>query len=106
MKRSLPGAPRLFTFGCVGRRIQSTSVAPPWPSAQTKLFGKRVKILETRVSDKSGEAGKVISVKPLTVACEEGSVEILWLQPEGKSAMSSDDYLKGHSIELGTHLGE
>ena len=78
----------------------------PWPSAQSKLFGKRVKIIETRVSDKSGEAGKVISVNPLTVACGEGSVEILTLQPEGKRAMASADYLKGHPLEIGTVFGE
>ncbi len=78
----------------------------PWPSAQSKLFGKRVKILETRLCDKSGEAGKVISVNPLTVACKEGSVEILRLQPEGKRAMTSSDYLKGHNIEIGTFFGE
>lgn len=78
----------------------------PWPSAQTRLFGKRVKILETRLSNLRGEAGKVVSTNPLTVACAEGSVEILRLQCEGKRAMSSSDYLKGHSIEIGTTLGE
>lgn len=78
----------------------------PWPSAQSKLFGKRVKIIETRLSSKSGEAGKVISVNPLTVACGEGSVEIVTLQPEGKRAMASSDYLKGHNIEIGTAFGE
>jgi len=78
----------------------------PWPSAQSKLFGKRVKIIETRLSSKSGEAGKVVSVNPLTVACGEGSVEIVTLQPEGKRAMASSDYLKGHNIEIGTAFGE
>lgn len=78
----------------------------PWPSAQSKLFGKRIKILETRVSDKFGEAGRVISVNPLTIACGEGSVEILRLQPEGKRAMSSADYLMGHPLEIGTVFGE
>ena len=34
MSRSLPGAPRLFTFGCAGRRIEATSAGPPWSSAQ------------------------------------------------------------------------
>ena len=78
----------------------------PWPSAQSKLFGKRVKIIETRVSAKNGEAGKVISVNPLTVACGDGSVEIVTLQPEGKRAMASADYLKGHPLEIGTVFGE
>ncbi|MBQ8572189.1 MAG: methionyl-tRNA formyltransferase [Ruminococcus sp.] len=78
----------------------------PWPSAQSKLFGKRIKILETRVSDKFGEAGRVVSVNPLTIACSEGSVEILRLQPEGKRAMSSADYLMGHPLEIGTVFGE
>lgn len=78
----------------------------PWPSAQTKLFGKRLKVLETRVSHKSGEAGKVVATNPLTVACGEGSVEIVRLQPEGKRAMTANDYMMGHSIELGTVFGE
>lgn len=78
----------------------------PWPGAQSKLFGKRVKIIETRLSDKKGEAGKVVSVNPLTVACGEGSVEIVTLQPEGKRAMASSDYLKGHPLEIGTVFGE
>lgn len=78
----------------------------PWPSAQSKLFGKRIKILETRVSDKFGEAGRVVSVNPITIACGEGSVEILRLQPEGKRAMSSADYLMGHPLEIGTVFGE
>lgn len=34
MSRSLPGTPRLFTFGCAGRRIEATSAGPPWSSAQ------------------------------------------------------------------------
>lgn len=78
----------------------------PWPSAQTKLFGKRLKVLETRVSHKSGEAGRVIATNPLTVACGEGSVEIVRLQPEGKRAMTASDYMMGHSIKLGTVFGE
>lgn len=78
----------------------------PWPSAQTKLNGKRLKVLQTRISEKSGEAGKVISDNPLTIACGEGAVEIIRLQPEGKRAMTSDDYLKGHSISIGTTFGE
>ena len=78
----------------------------PWPSAQSKLFGKRIKILETRLCHKQGEAGKVISNNPLIVACGEGSVEIVRLQPEGKRAMNSADYLMGHSIEIGTTFGE
>lgn len=31
---SLPGLPRLFTFGCVGGKEQATSAAPLWSSAQ------------------------------------------------------------------------
>lgn len=78
----------------------------PWPSAQTKLFSKRLKVIETRVSNKKGEAGKVVATNPLTVACGEGAVEILTLQPEGKRAMASDDYLKGHPLDIGTFFGE
>lgn len=69
-----------------------------WPMALTTLGGKRIKIIKTKVSKLSGKPGFVVSISPLTVACGEGSVEILSMQPEGKKAMDSASFLMGHKL--------
>ncbi|MBQ1977350.1 MAG: methionyl-tRNA formyltransferase [Ruminococcus sp.] len=74
----------------------------PWPVALTTLGGKRMKIISTRISTKSGKPGQVVSVNPLTVACKSGAVEILTLQPEGKKAMDSKSFLMGHKLDTDT----
>lgn len=77
----------------------------PWPVAQTTLEGKRVKLISSRVSKLQGNPGEVVSVNPLTVACKEGSVEILTLQLEGKKAMESKAFLLGHKLNIGDKFG-
>ena len=77
----------------------------PWPVATTKINEKTVKIFETRLSDESGNPGEVISVKPLTVACGEGSVIINSLQMQGKKRMDSSSFLLGHKIDVGMVIG-
>ncbi len=74
----------------------------PWPVALTTLGGKRMKIISTRISSKSGKPGQVVSINPLTVACKSGSVEILTLQPEGKKPMDSKSFLMGHKLDTDT----
>ena len=77
-----------------------------WPIAQTTLNGKKLKILGSRLCERSGKAGTVISLDPLTVACGDGSVIIDTLQLEGKKVMPSKDFMAGHRLSLGTVLGE
>ena len=66
-----------------------------WPSASAELNGKRIKIHRTKIVDGSGEPGQVLSLKPFVVACGEGAVEILELQPEGKKKMPAQSYVNG-----------
>lgn len=77
----------------------------PWPVATTKIDGKNIKIYSTKLCNKSAEAGTIISVKPLIVACGEGSVEICELQPEGKKRMPSQAFLAGHKLNVGDKIG-
>ena len=77
-----------------------------WPIAQTTLNGKRLKIYRTCVCDKSGEAGTIICLDPLTAACGTGSVIICELQLEGKKRMDSAAFLVGHRLEIGDKLGD
>ncbi len=77
-----------------------------WPIAQTKFFGKKLKIYKSNISDLKGDVGEVVSLEPLTVACKEGAVEILELQLEGKKRMDYKSFLLGHHIECGTNILE
>ncbi len=77
----------------------------PWPVATTKIDGKNVKVYSTRLCNKSAEAGMIISVKPLIVACGEGSVEICELQPEGKKRMPAQAFIAGHKLNVGDKIG-
>ncbi|MBQ5398213.1 MAG: methionyl-tRNA formyltransferase [Ruminococcus sp.] len=76
-----------------------------WPVALTKLDGKDLKIHSTFLCGKQGEAGSVISLDPLTVACGEGSLVIDELQLSGKKRMKSDAFLLGHPLSIGARLG-
>ena len=72
----------------------------PWPGAYTSLNGTRIEIIEARVSETAGAAGKVISVNPLLVGTGSGSLEIIRVKPENKREMSSSDWLRGARITL------
>ena len=72
-----------------------------WPVAVTTLGGKDIKIHSTILCEKSGNAGEIISVDPLTVACGSGSVIIKELQLSGKKRMDSKSFLLGHPLSVG-----
>lgn len=77
----------------------------PWPVATTKLDGRNIKIYSSRICEKSGKPGTILSVKPLVVACGDKSVEILELQPEGKKRMTSQAFVLGHKLSVGDIIG-
>lgn len=77
-----------------------------WPIAHTFFKGKKLKIYKTNVSALSGNPGEVVSVSPLTIACGNGSVEVLELQLEGKKRMDYKSFLMGHPIECTTNILE
>lgn len=82
----------------------------PWPSAYTTLGSKRLKVYKTAISNivENKPAGTVIvSDKRLIVACGEyTAIELSEVQLEGKSRMSAETLLNGHTIEKGSILGE
>lgn len=86
----------------------------PWPGGYTYLDGKILKIKEEHpVEDLSDinldkyEKGQIIKVTKdeIFVLCNGGALAITKLQPEGKKAMSTHDFLLGKKIEVGTKLG-
>ncbi|MEE1017495.1 MAG: methionyl-tRNA formyltransferase [Ruminococcus sp.] len=76
----------------------------PWPVAVTEIAGKTVKVYSSRVSDMSGAAGTILSLKPFVVACGDKSVELIEIQPQGKKRMTSQAFLTGHKLNIGDKL--
>ena len=75
-----------------------------WPVATAVLGGKRVKVHKARLHAGSGAAGELLSVKPLVIACGEGAVELLELQPEGKKKMTAAAFAAGYQLSVGDIL--
>jgi methionyl-tRNA formyltransferase len=64
---------------------------------------KRVKVLRAAPASGSGIPGTVIG-DDLTVACGEGAIRLLEVQPAGKGAMSAAEFLHGHALKPGTRV--
>ena len=78
----------------------------PWPAATAQVGGVRCKIFATSVEPGTGRPGTVLEAGKdgLLVACGEGALRILELQPDGGKRMRSADYLRGHPLEIGSTL--
>lgn len=80
----------------------------PWPGAYTHLNGETLKIAATSVEPGEGVAGAVVAANQqgVHVACGEGVLRIGELQLPGKRRMGAGDFLRGHSLAIGTQLGD
>lgn len=86
----------------------------PAPGAWFELDGERVKLLQTEVlppdAAPPGTApGTIIDVDAaggsLTIACNPGVICPTLVQRAGRSAMTPSDFVRGHSVRVGTKLG-
>jgi len=79
----------------------------PWPSAFTSFRGRLLKIHRSHLSDFPHPGlppGTVLPLREaLFVACGDGVVELLEIQPEGKRRMSGVDFINGYQ-PLGERL--
>ena len=81
----------------------------PWPCVSVPVGGERMKLLRAVTAEENGTAGTVItsdSRNGLVIACGEGAVKILEIQAPGGKRMKPEDYLRGHTIPVGTDLKE
>lgn len=78
----------------------------PWPAAVAGVAGVRCKIFATRVESDQGRPGTVLEVgkEGILVACGQGALRILELQPDGKKAMPAAAFLQGHPLKEGSAL--
>lgn len=81
----------------------------PWPGGYTEFRGLKLHIWRTQpvasaVPDIA--PGAFLKLKPLTVACGGGSIELLEVQLEGRKRMSGQEFANGHRIAVNDTLGE
>ena len=78
----------------------------PWPAAWfITSSGKKVKVLEARLAESKGQApGTVLALKPLTVACGSGAVQLLRVVPEGSKPMEGSAFAAGLRLKTGDQL--
>jgi len=73
----------------------------PWPGCYTIWRGKRLAIWRARAVAGSGRVGEIRGVG---VACGEGALELIEVQPEGKKRMTAEAFLNGHQVKDGEVL--
>ncbi len=70
-----------------------------WCIVKVKGVNKRLKVIRTRVVAGEGRPGEILvfGKEGFVVACQQGALQILELQLEGKKAMPADEFIRGHS---------
>ena len=75
----------------------------PFPGAWCEIDDRRVKIHLAKLVEGQGQPGEILD-DHLTIACGEGALQLLSVQPAGKSRMSVDDFLRGAKASKGAIL--
>lgn len=80
----------------------------PWPGAETRLAGQRLKVHVTRVVDGAtvGTPGEIVRVgeRGIEVQCGRGVLAIVEAQLEGKKRVRAEELARGLRIGAGTRL--
>ena len=78
----------------------------PWPVAFFEQDGKKIKVLASRTAENPAHAapGTILSLKPLTVACAEGALQLLTVTPEGGRPMEGTAWAAGRRLHAGDSL--
>jgi methionyl-tRNA formyltransferase len=84
----------------------------PWPGAYTAFRGQTLHIWRARVAGRTpserppGPAGRFSALKPPTVNCGFGALELVEVQLEGRRRMSASDFANGQRLAESDILGE
>ncbi len=90
-----------FDTGAV-KAARKVRAFDPAPGAWTTLHGAPVKLFGARAVAGGGEPGQVIGGKrSLVIACGGDALEVLEVQPAGKTRISVDAWLRGRGVALG-----
>ena len=81
----------------------------PKPGAVTALHGTEVKLFGAKLAPRvsSDRAGEITAIDGdgLIVACDEGGVRILVVQPAGKRRMAPHEWARGRGVAVGDRFG-
>jgi len=79
----------------------------PWPGVKAGYRGRQLGLVRATRSaewDGVGAAGEIVDARMGLVACADGVVQLLEVQPEGKSVMAWVDFANGHRVTEGDRL--
>ncbi len=80
----------------------------PYPAAFSYLHGQQLKLLKSQIAPVNypQPAGTICAMGKgyFDVACTDGAIRLLEVQPQGKKRMKVRDFLNGYSIDIGNHL--
>lgn len=82
-----------FEIYCLVRAFNPRPGAWCWVTVNGEK--KRMKIWRAKIIFQQGAAGHLLSPKEGTVGCGENALQLLEVQPEGKSRMTASDWLRG-----------
>ena len=71
----------------------------PKPGAWFTIRNERIKIIKARKSHFTGEASTIIN-DMFNIGCNDGSIEPIILQREGKNVIAKDDFLRGYIFKI------
>ena len=84
----------------------------PLPGAQSRINGKKIKILETRIIENIFKShfkpGQVVYVSKnqLLIKTGHGTISVIRLQLEGKKSLDIKSFLNGYTINIGDYFGD
>jgi len=80
----------------------------PWPGAYTTFRGEPLHVWKAGVRDQGsgvGDAGMLLSSRPLMVQCGVGALELLEVQLEGRKRIAASDFVNGQRVSENERLG-
>ena len=83
--------------------IAKINALNPNPGTWFELYGSRVKVTKAKEIVAVGEPGEIIN-KDFTIACSENAIQILELKKEGKTKITSKEFLIGNKLKVGTNI--
>ncbi len=75
----------------------------PWPGSFCEIGDTPLKVLKAEVAAEAGPAGALLDAR-FTVACGEGALRLLSVQPAGRARMDGAAFLRGHRLAPGSRL--
>jgi methionyl-tRNA formyltransferase len=82
----------------------------PWPGAYTAFRGQALHVWRTGAGGRGPGAGglapgRILRLRPLSVSCGMGEIELVEVQMEGRKRMAAADFVNGQRVQIDEVLG-